>query len=105
MFTFLLFVSTEILHYWGYIKSVEWSLYDGLFNAGQYITVALVMLMALFFALRLRFIGTVTGEFYETELAVNPHRVTRWKDGVDNLVLGKFFGLKPLRLFQSAGNN
>lgn len=103
MFTFLLFVSTEILHYWGYVKSVEYNLYLGLFNAGQYITIALLLMMVFFFSLRLRFITSITGEFYETELATNPQRITRWKDGIDKLVLMKFFNVKPLRLFHSTG--
>ena len=102
MFVFLLFISTEILHYWGYMKSIEWNMYEGLFNAGQYITVALLSLMVVFFGLRLRFINSVTGEFYESELARNPHLITRWKDGIDKMVLAKFFNLRPLRLFQSA---
>ena len=102
MFVFLLFISTEILHYWGYMKSIEWNMYEGLFNAGQYITVALLSLMVVFFGLRLRFINSVTGEFYESELARNPQLITRWKDGIDKMVLAKFFNLKPLRLFQSA---
>jgi hypothetical protein len=98
MFTLLLFCSTEILHFWGYIKSIEWNLYVGLFDAGQYITIAMLLMLVVFFSLRLRFITSVTGEFYETELASNPQHVTRWRDGIDNIVLTKFFNLNPLRM-------
>jgi hypothetical protein len=59
-------------------------------------------LMVLFFALRLRFISSVQGEYYEAELQANPATVTRWRDWVDNLVLSHFFNYKLFngRLFQ-----
>jgi hypothetical protein len=94
MFTFLLFASTEILHFWGYIKSIEWGLFLGLFDVGQYITVGVLALMVLFFSLRLRFITSTVGEYYEGELAANPHLVSRWYDLVDEFVLRKIFNMK-----------
>jgi hypothetical protein len=94
MFTFLLFTSTEILHFWGYVKSIEWGLFLGLFDVGQYITVGVLALMVLFFSLRLRFITSTVGEFYEGELASNPHLVTRWHDLVDEFILKKVFNTR-----------
>ncbi len=106
MFLYLLFVSTDILHQWGYIKSVELSSLTELFSIGQYITIAVQMLIVLFFGLRLRFITSVQGEFYESELAANPHQVSRWRDWVDNIVLAHFFNFKLFngRLFQGSTN-
>jgi len=102
VFLFLLFCSMEILHYWGFIKSLEWSAYNQMMTVGQYITVFIELLMVLFFGLRLRFIGSVQGEFYETELATNPKQVTRWRDWVDDMILSQFFNFKLFngRLFQ-----
>jgi hypothetical protein len=102
VFVFLLFVSTEILHFWGYMKSLEWSNYLDIFSIGQYITSILLILMAVFFSLRLRFIVSPPGEFYETELASNPSRISRWRDWIDTIIIAKFLSLKPLqgRLFQ-----
>jgi hypothetical protein len=102
MFSFLLFVSTEILHFWGYIKSVELQSFVELFNVGQYITSAILLFMVLFFSLRLRFISSVQGEFYETEIVTNPEYVSRWRDWLDNIVLAKFSNLKfhTERLFE-----
>jgi hypothetical protein len=102
MFMFLLFCSMEILHNWGFIKSLEWTSYNQMVTVGQYITVFIELLMVLFFGLRLRFITSVQGEFYETELATNPQRVTRWRDWVDEIVLSQFFNFKLFngRLFQ-----
>jgi len=103
MFLLLLFSSMEILHNWGYIKTVEYSLWGELFSVGQYITVLIELLMVLFFSLRLKFITSVQGEFYETELATNPHQVSRWRDWVDNLILAHFFNFRLFngRLFQN----
>jgi hypothetical protein len=58
--------------------------------------------MAVFFSLRLRFIVSPPGEFYETELASNPSRISRWRDWIDTIIIAKFLSLKPLqgRLFQ-----
>ena len=96
----------EILHNWGYIKSVEWNSLTELFSVGQYISIAIQLMMVLFFSLRLKFITSVQGEFYETELASNPQQVSRWRDWVDNLVLAQFFNFKLFngRLFQTADN-
>ena len=102
MFLLLLFCSMDIVHYWGFIKSVEWGSLSELFNVGQYVTVLIEGMMVLFFGLRLRFITSVQGEFYETELAANPAKISRWRDWVDEIVLSNFFNLKLFngRLFQ-----
>jgi hypothetical protein len=103
MFLVLLFVSMDILHNWGFIKSVEWGSFSELFTVGQYITVLAELLMVLFFGLRLRFIDSVPGQYYESELAVNPSGISRWRDWVDNAVLSQFFNLKLFngRFFES----
>lgn len=102
MFLFLLYSSMEIVHYWGFIKSAEASALSEIFNMGQYVTLAVEFAMIVFFSLRLRFITSVQGEFYETELATNPQQVSRWRDWVDNIVLQQFFNFKIFngRLFQ-----
>jgi hypothetical protein len=98
MFLFLLFCSMEALHAWGYIKAIDWStrLVD-VFSFGQYITIGILLFMILFFSLRLRFITSVKGEFYESELVHNAEHITRWRDWVDNLVVRYFLNPKALR--------
>ena len=102
MFLFLLVASMDAFHYWGFIKSVEWTTWNELFSAGQYITVFAEVMLILFFGLRLRFITSVQGEFYETELATNPQQISRWRDWIDNLILRQFSNFKLFngRLFQ-----
>jgi len=98
MFLFLLFCSMEALHALGYIYALEWSssLMD-VFSFGQYVTIAILLFMVLFFGLRLRFITSVKGEFYEHELVHNAQHITRWRDWVDNLVVHYFLNPKALR--------
>jgi hypothetical protein len=52
--------------------------------------------MAAFFGLRLRFVTSVAGEFYENELVHSAQRITRWRDGLDNIILHHFFNPKAV---------
>ncbi len=90
MFLFLIFSSLEILHSWSFVKSLEWASISDLLQKGQYVSVFVLLLMGLFFTLRLRFIKSVKGEFYENELASRPGGVMRWRDALDNLVIRHF---------------
>ncbi len=107
MFMLLLMSSMDILHNWGYIRSVEWGSMTELFAVAQYVFVSAELLMVVFFILRLRFISSVQGEFYELEIAENPNQISRWRDWVDNLVLSHFFSAKSFkgRLFQATSGN
>ncbi|MEE9187540.1 MAG: hypothetical protein V3U10_05815, partial [Bacteroidota bacterium] len=96
-FLFLIFSSMEILHYWAYIKAVDWGTMTEIFKFGQYISIGIFLLMVLFFGLRLRFITSVQGEFYEHELVHSPQHITRWRDWVDSLVLSYFFNPEKVR--------
>jgi hypothetical protein len=98
MFLFLLFCSMEGLHTLGYINALKWSTsFMEVFSIGQYITIGILVFMVLFFSLRLRFITSVKGEFYESELVHNAQHITRWRDWVDNLVVHYFLNPKALR--------
>lgn len=96
-FLFLVFSSMEVLHSWAFINAVDWSTFNEIFHVGQYISLGVFLLMVLFFGLRLRFITSAQGEFYEHELVHSPEHITRWRDWVDNLVLSHFFNAKTIR--------
>jgi len=104
MFLFLLFSTLEVLHAWTQIKTIEWSAADSIWSIGQYVSTAILVLITAAFALRLRFITSVKGEFYEQELAFSPRAVTRWRDAIDNIVIEKFFNRKLVlgRLFAAS---
>ena len=101
MFLLLLSTSMEILHHASLVKSLEWTVFAEIIVAGQYATSVVFFLIAVFFALRLRFIMSVKGEFYETELEARPAGITRWRDAFDTIVVESFFNRKVVhgRLF------
>ena len=107
MFMFLVFCSMETLHAWSFVKSLEWRTFYEMASVGQYLSIVVFCLIALFFCLRLRFITSAKGEFYEQELATSPSSVTRWRDWLDNLVIAHFFNRKAIagRLFVDPKRN
>jgi len=97
MFLLLLYCSMEIFHAWSYIHAVEWEEFMELFVIGQYVSIFILLLIAMFFALRLRFVTSVAGEFYENELVHSAQHITRWRDWLDNIVLHYFFNPKTVK--------
>lgn len=102
MYVFLVISSLDIFHQWAVIKSVEFAGYMELFSIGQYFSAGFYTLLVVFFYARLKFIKSVVGEFYETEIQTNPEKITRWIDGIDKYILKNFTSSKDLkgRLFE-----
>jgi hypothetical protein len=73
-----------------------------LYSIGQYFTTAAFFTLVIFFYARLRFIKSVVGEFYETEIQINPEKISRWLDGIDKFILKHFTSSKDFktRLFE-----
>lgn len=90
MLSLLVFCSMEIFHAWSMATSPEWRNMLQLMSIGQYVSLAILMLVALFFFLRLRFITSPKGEFYENEIASAPAAITRWRDALDNVLVSQF---------------
>jgi hypothetical protein len=101
MFLLLVFCSMEVLHSWSAINAVEWTTMAEIVATGQYASNAALVLIALYLSLRLRFISSIRGEFYESELSERPAGITRWRDTLDNMVVESFFNRQTLmgRLF------
>jgi hypothetical protein len=101
IFLLLPYCSLEILHNYAYINSVEYAVLLDVQQIGWYLTVANLLLLTLFFGLRLRFITSVKGEFYERELVSDAEHISRWRDSFDNLVVRHFLNPKAIhgRLF------
>ncbi|MGA9116421.1 MAG: hypothetical protein WB626_06580 [Bacteroidota bacterium] len=96
MFLLALFCAMEILHAWSFIKSVEWRTFHEYVSIGQYVSSAILALVCWFFALRLRFVTSVKGEYYEQEIQARPAGITRWRDWLDDFVLAHFFNRKEI---------
>ena len=103
IFLFLPYCSLEILHHYAYIKSVEYATLIDVQQIGYYLTLLNLLLLLVFFGLRLRFITSVKGEFYERELVSDAEHISRWRDAFDNLVVRHFLNPKAVhgRLFAS----
>lgn len=97
MYMFLLIAGLDIFHQYAVIKSIEFRSYLELFSIGQYFTTVIWCLLVVFFYARLRFIKSVVGEFYETELQANPEKISRWIDGIDRFILSHFTSSKDYR--------
>ncbi len=96
MFFFLMLASLEVFHNWSLVKIVEWESSLQIIQIGEILSAAVLCMIALFFILRLRFITTVYGEFYEHEIAERPTAITRWRDAFDNYVIAHFFNRNEL---------
>ena len=94
VFLFLISSSLEIFHAWSAIKALEFQTLAQVWEMGQYLSVAVMFMIAMGFATRLHFITSAKGEFYESELAASPAAITRWRDMLDNIVIEKFFNRK-----------
>jgi hypothetical protein len=101
LFLFLPFCSLDILHYLAYVNLQNYELYLELFGIAQYLIVVNALLLLVFFSLRLSFITSIKGEFYERELVLDAEHISRWRDGIDNLVVRHFLNPKTIhgRLF------
>jgi hypothetical protein len=95
MFFFLLLCTLEVFHAWSFIKTIEWQEFSQYVVIGQYLSAGVLAGVAVLFWLRLRFITSAYGEFYEQEIAERPTSITRWRDAIDNLMLAHFFKRNP----------
>jgi hypothetical protein len=94
MFFLLLFCTLELVHAYSSMQILEWDGYFAMTIIGFYVSTVVLFLLAIVFGLRLRFITTANGEFYEQELALSPGAITRWRDMIDDVVVEKFFNRK-----------
>ena len=103
VFLFLPYCSLEILHQYAYIKSVQFSMLNDVAMIGYYLSLVNLLGLLVMFALRLRFVTSVKGEFYERELVSDSEHISRWRDAFDNLIVRHFLNPQTLhgRLFAS----
>jgi len=106
MLLFLFYSTLEILHALGYAMSVEWAELVDAFSVGQYFTILVLILMGFVLRARLRFVSSIAGEFYESELVHDAERITRWRDRFDRVALHYFVNAEKMarRLFAQKGD-
>jgi len=101
VFLFLPYCSLEILHFFSYVTSNDYATYQQLYSIAQYLVIFNLLNLLVFFSLRLSFITSIKGEFYERELVLDSEHISRWRDNIDSLVVRHFLNPKTIhgRLF------
>jgi hypothetical protein len=101
IFLFLPLASFEALHNYIYVRSTAFETFTHIAAIGHILTFVNLLLLTIFFSLRLSFIRSIKGEFYERELVLDSEHISRWRDGIDNLVIRHFLNPKTIhgRLF------
>jgi cytochrome c biogenesis protein CcdA len=95
--TFLLFLfcSLEALHSWAFTKSADAQLYYSIHSIGQYLIIGVLLGLVYVCSVRLRFLVSPIGQYYERQILLRPERISRWRDEIDQLVLKSFLQKTP----------
>ncbi len=91
MVGFFLYWALDTIHLYGRNQSFSSEGFNALFAVGQYFTIVFLLAMVYAFSLRLRFVLSELGKYYERALQVSPEKLTRWKDEIDTFILQTFF--------------
>lgn len=84
------FCSFEGLHYYAFIQVKLYDDYRAVVFLGMYASMGIMLALLLLLILRLRFIQSIEGRFYEYRLIQDASRITRWRDAFDNWILRQF---------------
>jgi hypothetical protein len=95
MFFLLFFCGLEGLHAWAFTKSPTAQLYYSLHSIAQYLLVTVLLALVYVCSVRLRFLVSPIGKYYERQVVVCPEMISRWRDEVDRLVLKSFLQKPP----------
>ena len=94
---FLLFIlcALEALHSWTYAQSTDASLYYSIYDVAQYLIIAVLLALVYVCSIRLRFLLSPIGLYYERKILVQPEKISRWRDEIDSLILRSFLVKTP----------
>jgi hypothetical protein len=94
---FLLFLlcSLEVLHQWAFTKSADAQVYLSIFSIGQYLNIAVLLALVYVCSVRLRFLSSPVGQYYERQVLIHPEKISRWRDEIDQLILRSFLRKTP----------
>jgi len=91
---FFVFCSVEALQTWAFTKSTNNQLYYSIHSTAQYLIIVVLLAFVYVCSMRLRFLLSPVGQYYERQILLRPERVTRWRDEIDRLVLKSFLRKK-----------
>jgi hypothetical protein len=86
----MLYCILEALHFYAYTQVKDHASFLRIDLAGSYLSLVVMWILGGLFALRLRFIQSVEGGYYERRLLESADGITRWRDELDNWLLRNF---------------
>lgn len=89
-FTLLLYCVLECVHALALFRTRTFQEVTNLDEIGKYVTAVVMILFAIFFYKRLAFLGRSEGTYYERRIAADAESISRWRDGIDELVIHRF---------------
>ncbi|GJQ20242.1 MAG: hypothetical protein HBSIN02_05970 [Bacteroidia bacterium] len=89
-FTLLLYCVLEYVHALALFRATSFLEVTTLDEIGKYVTALVMILFAVFFYKRLAFLGRSEGTYYERRIATDAGSISRWRDGIDELVIHRF---------------
>ena len=93
----LLFCGFEALHHYAFVQVNHFEEFRALELLGMYPSIGVMLALLLLLILRLRFIQSIEGRFYESRLIADASHITRWRDAFDNWILRQFMNPNELK--------
>ncbi len=87
---FLVLCLLNIIHTLGNIFATTLTSYIAIFQIGHIFTLIISLLLVYVLDLKLRFVLSASGKYYEETLLASPAKVTRFRDEFDQLILKTF---------------
>ena len=91
------FCCFEALHHYAFVQINVFEDFRAVALLGMYASMGIMLPILLVLILRLRFIQSVEGRFYESRLIADASRITRWRDAFDNWILRQFMNPNELK--------
>jgi hypothetical protein len=92
----ILYCILEALHFYVYTKVKDHDSFIRIDLTGSYLSLVVMWILGGLFALRLHFIQSVEGSYYERHLVESADGITRWRDAADNWLLKEFMNTRDL---------
>jgi hypothetical protein len=94
---FLTFTIFEVFHFHTYANLTSYADYLNYFNIGAFLSLLSLAVLLFVLILRLRFLVSSEGQYYESRVTLNADSISQWRDGFDNYVVQKFFKKNPFK--------
>jgi hypothetical protein len=92
----LVYCVFEALHFYVFANVSDDAVQQNMAICGEYLSMVVMLALCGLFALRLRFIESIEGGYYERRLFQSAEGVTRWRDSFDDWVVRQFINSEQL---------